>query len=113
MWYENDKFYQELNTEEKQEFLKQISTYMISSAQSIGKKRRGPIRDCPTCKEKRTTDIAACSCGSCLTCGYRWFCTYPDLDRKVSMALNEVINNNSPIRLILFPAPPKDYIDFP
>lgn len=113
MWYENDKFYQSLNEEEKLEFIKQINTYMISSAQSIGKKYRGPIRDCPSCKEKRTTDGGVCSCCSCLTCGYRWFCTYPDLDRTVSMALNEAIDIRPPIRLMLFPVPPKDYIDFP
>lgn len=111
-WYENDKFYQELNEEEKQEFIKQISTYMISSRQSIGKKSRGPIRDCPTCKEKRTTDISVCSCGSCLTCGYRWFCQY-NLDKAISIILNDNINTSPPIRLISFPAPSEDYIDFP
>lgn len=103
MWYENDKFYQSLNEEEKQEFLKQINTYMISSTQSIGKKRRGPIRDCPTCKEKRTTDGGVCSCASCLTCGYNWFC-YPYFRPE---------QNTAPKGLLYFKELSPDYIDFP
>ncbi len=29
---------------------------------------------CPTCNKLRMTNRCACMCGSCKTCGYRWFC---------------------------------------
>jgi hypothetical protein len=77
-WWESDKYYQELEDDEKVAFLSYIGqTGNLGPSFTSRGKHFGQLKNCPTCKMRRVTSCVACGCGSCFTCGYRWSCYGP------------------------------------
>ena len=74
---DTDKFYQDLNQEQKDYFIETLKYNTPNSYSQPHYVWHGNIQNCPTCKKMRVTSCSTCGCGNCFTCGYRYSCNPP------------------------------------